>query len=62
MFQEIIKNLDWNKIIISIITLFGAGLFIGIKYNNRQTQKSGNHSNNYQANGNITIGNFHNDK
>lgn len=62
MFEEIIKNLDLNKIVLAIITLLGTGIFIGVQKHNKQTQKSGNNSINIQANGNITIGGNINDK
>lgn len=51
MFEEIVKNLDLNKIILAIIALFGTGMFIGVQKHNKQTQKTGNNSTNIQANG-----------
>lgn len=60
MFLEIIKNLDWTKIIITIISLIGAGFCIK-HYSFAQQQKSGNSSRNYQANGDINIGTIKND-
>ena len=55
MFLEIIKNLDWTKIIIAALSLISAGFCIK-HYAFKQHQKSGNNSINYQANGDINIG------
>lgn len=55
MFEEIIKNLDLTKIILALIALLGTGIFIGVQKHNKQTQKSGDNSKNYQANGDLTI-------
>lgn len=55
MFEEILKNIDLTKIILAIIALFGTGIFIGVQKHNKQTQKSGDNSTNYQSNGDIDI-------
>ena len=55
MFEEILKNIDLTKIILAIIALFGTGIFIGVQKNNKQIQKAGNNSQNYQSNGDLYI-------
>lgn len=60
MFFEILKNINWAKIITEsipvLLGLLGLGIFIGVKNNNKQVQKSGNNSKNFQATGDINIG------
>lgn len=60
--HEILKNLDWTHIVIALISLLGIGLYIGIQNHNKQSQKSGNNSKNFQANGDITVNGDINDK
>ena len=56
-------NIDWTTIILGFIGFLGAtGIFIGIQNHNKQIQKSGNNSKNYQSNGDIYIGVNENDK
>lgn len=62
MVEEILKNIDLTKIILAIIALFGTGIFIGVQKHNKQTQKSGSNSKNYQSNGDMYIGVDKNDK
>lgn len=62
MFDELLKQIDLNKIILSIISLFGmGGIFIGIQKHNKQIQKAGNNSKIYQSNGDMNISSY-NDK
>ncbi len=57
MFFEILQNIDWTKVITTILSaLLGLSIFIGVKKSNKQVQKSGNNSKNFQANGDINIG------
>lgn len=53
MVYEIIKNLSWTDILIAILST--ASISICLKKYIKQTQKSGDHSKNLQANGDIII-------
>ena len=56
MFEEVLKNFDLIKIIPGVIAaILGTGIFIGVQKQNKQTQKSGNNSQNYQSNGDLYI-------
>lgn len=56
MILEILQKIDWTKVIITILSaLFGLSVFIGVKKNYKQVQKSGNNSNNIQVAGDMNI-------
>lgn len=55
-FIEILKHPDLTTIIITIISLLGAGFIFKISSKkNSQKQKSGNNSTNYQAGNDINL-------
>ena len=56
MILEILQKIDWTKAIMTILSaLFGLSVFIGVKKNYKQVQKSGNNSNNIQVAGDMNI-------
>lgn len=56
MILEILQKIDWTKVIMTILSaLFGLSVFIGVKKNYKQVQKSGNNSNNIQVAGDMNI-------
>ena len=55
MFDEILNNVNWAEIIITLFSILVPVSLIAIKIQNRQTQKSGRNSNNFQAQGDINI-------
>lgn len=56
MILEILQKIDWTKVIMTILSaLFGLSVFIGVKKNYKQVQKSGNNSNNIQVTGDMNI-------
>ena len=55
MLKEILMNINWTQIIVTLITIFVPTSLIAIKIHSYQNQKSGNNSKNFQANGYINI-------
>lgn len=56
MIFKILQKIDWTKAIMTILSaLFGLSVFIGVKKNYKQVQKSGNNSNNIQVAGDMNI-------
>ena len=56
LFLEILKNIDWTKIVLAIISLFCLGFVINISIKKiKQKQITGNNSTNYQAGNDVTV-------
>lgn len=55
MLKEIMMNINWTQVLVTLITIFVPASLIAIKIRSYQNQKSGNNSKNFQANGDINI-------